>query len=147
MIQLVRVLGPGVPKGLCGERRIDKNLQLIVGHFGGKVEFDAGHWKPGKKQLKAESFGKCAYCEAPTTVVAHGDVEHFRPKNVYWWLAYCYDNHLFACQICNQSQERPLPRLRQADEHSRSAPESHHWLHARGGRAVWSGSAPGGSRA
>ncbi|MBI1786101.1 MAG: hypothetical protein HYR60_00930, partial [Acidobacteria bacterium] len=34
--------------------------------------------------------------------VAHGDVEHFRPKSVYWWLAYCYDNHLYACQICNQ---------------------------------------------
>lgn len=56
----------------------------------------------GKKQLRAETFGKCAYCEGPTDLVAYGDVEHFRPKSVYWWLAYCYDNHLFACQICNQ---------------------------------------------
>jgi len=35
-------------------------------------------------------------------VVAYGDVEHLRPKSVYWWLAYCYDNHVFACQICNE---------------------------------------------
>jgi hypothetical protein len=29
-------------------------------------------------------------------------VEHFRPKSVYWWLAYCYDNYAFSCQLCNQ---------------------------------------------
>jgi hypothetical protein len=30
-------------------------------------------------------------------------VEHYRPKSVYWWLAYCYDNYVYSCQICNQS--------------------------------------------
>ncbi len=60
-------------------------------------------WGKAKPQLKKESFGKCAYCEADTAVVAHGDVEHFRPKSVYWWLAYCYDNYTFSCQICNQT--------------------------------------------
>lgn len=64
---------------------------------------DSKHWKASKAQLKAETHGKCAYCEAPTDTVAHGDVEHFRPKSVYWWLAYCWDNWLFACQICNQT--------------------------------------------
>lgn len=59
-------------------------------------------WGKAKTQLKKESFGKCAYCEADTAVVAHGDVEHFRPKSEYWWLAYCYDNYTFSCQICNQ---------------------------------------------
>ena len=42
-------------------------------------------------------------CEAPTAIVAHGDVDHFRPKSIYWWLAYCYDNHLYSCQICNET--------------------------------------------
>jgi hypothetical protein len=28
---------------------------------------------------------------------------HFRPKSEYWWLAYCYDNYTFSCQICNQT--------------------------------------------
>ena len=59
-------------------------------------------WPKAKAQLRKESFGKCAYCEADTAVVAHGDVEHFRPKSGYWWLAYCYDNYTFSCQVCNQ---------------------------------------------
>ncbi len=32
----------------------------------------------------------------------HGDVEHYRPKAHYWWLAYVYDNYLASCQLCNQ---------------------------------------------
>lgn len=67
-----------------------------------KIEFESNYWTDAKKQLKKESFGKCAYCEAPTNAVAHGDVEHFRPKSKYWWLAYTYDNYLYSCQICNQ---------------------------------------------
>jgi hypothetical protein len=66
------------------------------------IVFKSTYWKTGKTQLKKESKGKCAYCEANTDVVAHGDVEHFRPKSIYWWLAYTYDNYLYACQICNQ---------------------------------------------
>ena len=67
-----------------------------------KHTFSSNHWKPAKKQLLAETEGKCAYCEAPTSVVAFGDVEHYRPKSIYWWLAYCYDNYLVSCQLCNQ---------------------------------------------
>ena len=67
------------------------------------IKFDETFWKLAKAQLKKESFRKCAYCEANTAVVAHGDVEHYRPKSVYWWLAYTYDNYLYACQICNQT--------------------------------------------
>ena len=67
-----------------------------------KHVFNSNRWKPAKEQLLAETNGKCAYCEAPTSVVAFGDVEHYRPKSRYWWLAYCYDNYLVSCQICNQ---------------------------------------------
>lgn len=68
-----------------------------------KHDFKSAYWKTSKTQAKKESANKCAYCEANTSVVAHGDVEHFRPKSEYWWLAYTYDNYLFACQICNQT--------------------------------------------
>ena len=67
-----------------------------------KHTFNRNRWKPAKEQLFAETGDKCAYCEAPTSVVAFGDVEHYRPKSIYWWLAYCYDNYLAACQLCNQ---------------------------------------------
>lgn len=103
MIRLTRIrTAAAIPAVFRGSGRIDRALTLLV-DAGVKREFDSGYWKRAKKQLKAESGGKCAYCEAPTAVVAHGDVEHFRPKSVYWWLAYCYDNYLFSCQICNQS--------------------------------------------
>jgi uncharacterized protein (TIGR02646 family) len=91
-----------VPASLRGASRKKKNEELMAAAATGRISFQASYWKPAKRQLRAEAAGKCAYCEAATSVVAHGDVEHFRPKSVYWWLAYCYDNYLFACQICNQ---------------------------------------------
>jgi hypothetical protein len=72
---------------------------------GKQMAFDSSVWKPAKGALKKETGGKCAYCEASTETVAHGDVEHFRPKSIYWWLAFCYDNYLFACQLCNQTHK------------------------------------------
>jgi len=73
-----------------------------------KHTFNSNLWKPAKKQLLAETMGKCAYCEAPFSGVAFGDVEHYRPKSIYWWLAYCYDNYLATCQICNQRFKKDL---------------------------------------
>ena len=87
-----------------------------------KHDFKSNRWKPAKEQLLAETGGKCAYCEAPTSVVAHGDVDHYRPKSIYWWLIYCYDNYLAACQLCNQrfkkdvfpvqNRKMPAPAIR-----------------------------------
>jgi uncharacterized protein (TIGR02646 family) len=78
------------------------NLRVSNGKDIPSKEFDSQYWKAAKDQLKSESNNKCAYCECSVPEVAHGDVEHFRPKAQYWWLAYCYDNYLFSCQICNQ---------------------------------------------
>lgn len=78
-------------------------LDIYYANPNGPYDFKSSAWKPAKQRLKKEAHGKCAYCEAPTDVVAHGDVEHFRPKAAYWWLALCYDNYLFSCQICNQT--------------------------------------------
>lgn len=41
---------------------------------------------------------KCAFCEQR---VEAPHVEHFRPKNKYYWLAYSWDNLLIACSTCN----------------------------------------------
>lgn len=95
-----------VPAGFTGKKRIEKMLLLVEAMRNNAMAFNSDIWKAAKKQLKAESHDKCAYCEAPVSTVAHGDVEHFRPKSVYWWLAYCYDNYLYACQICNQSYKK-----------------------------------------
>lgn len=96
-----------VPGGLRGHHLRTKNLKLLkLKRQKGTLvsdDFKKTWWKPAKKRLKDETHGKCAYCEAPVAAVAHGDVEHYRPKNKYWWLAYCYDNYLYSCQICNQT--------------------------------------------
>ena len=101
MIRLQRDLG-AVHPSFRGAKRIALERALLELRRAGKPP-KSSVWKNAKDQLKAESFDKCGYCEANTSVVAHGDVEHFRPKTIYWWLAYCYDNYIFACQVCNQT--------------------------------------------
>lgn len=112
MIQLNRSrLAADIPPSLSGGDLLDKQKELLVmvtdfkNGITSKLTFNSTYWGRAKRQLKRETFNKCAYCESPTGVVAHGDVEHFRPKSVYWWLAYCYDNYLYSCQICNQSHK------------------------------------------
>lgn len=96
-----------IPASFKAQKLRDKALKLIDLYYGraadGSLNFKkASLWGPAKTQLKKETLGKCAYCEATAETVAHGDVEHFRPKSIYWWLAYCYDNYLYSCQVCNQ---------------------------------------------
>lgn len=108
MIKLERRRGAAqVPKAFQQPKLRAAAETLVRIHFDaqqtGKYNFESSAWKPAKGALKTDTGGKCAYCEASTDVVAHGDVEHFRPKSIYWWLAFVFDNYLFSCQICNQS--------------------------------------------
>ena len=110
MIKLTRRrVATGFPSNLHGKGRIALKLKLIEEERriqkdpALRHEFDSDVWPRAKKMLKEEASNKCAYCEAPTATVAHGDVEHYRPKSHYWWLVYCVDNYFFSCQICNQT--------------------------------------------
>jgi hypothetical protein len=118
MIQLKRVrAAPPVHKNFYGEKRIAVNLKLLkqkkAGELeaGGEKKWDSSFWKESKEQMLVESNDKCAYCETPTKVVDYGDVEHFRPKSYYWWLAYCYENYLPSCAICNQKYKKDIFKL------------------------------------
>lgn len=51
-----------------------------------------------KKALKKLYNRKCAFCEVSSDDL---HVEHFRPKKIYYWLAYSWDNLLLACPSCN----------------------------------------------
>lgn len=66
-----------------------------------------------KRALSGAQHGKCAFCET-INPSSHGVVEHFRPKDgwrqnrgdalqkpQYFWLAYAWENLLFACDVCN----------------------------------------------
>ena len=54
-----------------------------------------------KRQLRDDQHGKCSYCECSLTG-QFGDVEHYRPKNEYYALAYVWDNLLLSCEVCNR---------------------------------------------
>jgi hypothetical protein len=69
-----------------------------------------------RKILISMCKGKCAYCESRITAIYNGDIEHFRPKAGYnnfpeddvvkpgyYWLASEWENLLFACPFCNQT--------------------------------------------
>ncbi|MBC8083261.1 MAG: hypothetical protein H7Z21_08620 [Hymenobacter sp.] len=81
--------------------------------------------RDGKKLLKDDQHGKCAYCETRFVHSSPGDVEHYRPKAGYrqsaagpvlgpgyYWLAYEWRNLLFACEDCNRIRKRQLFPLR-----------------------------------
>lgn len=51
-----------------------------------------------KDALKLIYHGKCAYCESNEELL---HIEHYRPKKIYYWLAYSWDNLLVSCYFCN----------------------------------------------
>lgn len=86
-------------------------------------KFSKGVYGPAavKQILKRAQFGKCCYCENEFGGAYPGDVEHFRPKARvqqsrgapveypgYFWLAYRWENLLFACYGCNAMAKREL---------------------------------------
>lgn len=86
-----------------------------------------------KTALVAMQHEKCAFCEAKPLHVSDGDVEHFRPKGGvrqadseplerpgYYWLAYEWDNLLFACERCNRRHKKNRFPLADPDRRARS---------------------------
>lgn len=55
-----------------------------------------------KKTLELLFHGKCAYCENRYAASQPTDVEHWRPKARYYWLAADWDNLLPSCIDCNR---------------------------------------------
>ncbi len=66
-----------------------------------------------KAALRAETCGKCAYCESKIGHVAPGDVEHIAPKRVFPERVVDWSNLTLACTECNR---------RKGDYHEPTAP-------------------------
>lgn len=74
--------------------------------------------KSVRKKLLEMFHGKCSYCESKITAIYSGDIEHFRPKGKiqgatpskpgYFWLASEWENLLFACPFCNQTNTHEI---------------------------------------
>jgi hypothetical protein len=59
------------------------------------------------RELDDCHYGKCCYCEAPLD--ANSEVELWRPKSRYYWLAYSWDNLLLSCGFCNKKKLNQFP--------------------------------------
>ena len=64
------------------------------------------HWRSPDVRgvLKAICGRGCAYCGDLVGRTGE-DVEHYRPKNLYWFLAYSLDNYLPSCRRCNSGRK------------------------------------------
>ena len=76
-------------------------------------ELAKGNWKSSKWRneevigaLLAMQGQVCAYCQGVLSHSDLGDVEHFRPKSKYWWLAYTFRNYFLTCSRCNRTYKR-----------------------------------------
>jgi uncharacterized protein (TIGR02646 family) len=72
-----------------------------------------GHWsEPDVRGALLAMHGRvCAYCQCDLPPNDPGDVEHFRPKLEYWWLAYEFRNYLLSCSRCNRNcKKSDFPR-------------------------------------
>jgi len=65
-----------------------------------------------KVRLKRNYYKKCAFCEqkvfdgvGTTLSDDTSTIEHYRPKSIYYWLAYSWDNLLWCCRRCNQNKD------------------------------------------
>jgi len=56
-----------------------------------------------QKRLNKIYHLKCAYCEQKL-LDAPKHIEHYRPKDIYYWLAYSWDNLLLCCGSCNSTK-------------------------------------------
>ncbi|MCZ7556166.1 MAG: hypothetical protein M5R41_07185 [Bacteroidia bacterium] len=128
--------GAGTPAVLAGKGAVEteklkkcKKAELIAYAFSSKIY---GH-ATVKDELKRVQHGKCCFCEARVAHVAHGDVEHYRPKGGwmqktgdalhqpgYYWLAFEFSNLYFSCQKCNQVYKKNYFPLRNPSKRAKT---------------------------
>ena len=60
-----------------------------------------GRWSVFKAHFLKFTKHKCPICSADIQRYSH--IDHFRPKNEYWWLSYEYENYQILCSDCNSA--------------------------------------------
>lgn len=76
-----------------------------------KFKWETSHYSvPIKQELKSIYNNKCAFCEVLLTEDSTDNkftVEHFRPKEYYYWLGNEWTNLFPTCKGCNQNKGCP----------------------------------------
>lgn len=103
MIRLVRL---SEPEPLRRKRPAKLEAARAARARGENIDF-SGYGDDGvKERLFQEQYRKCAYCEKWEEQSKYRDAEHYRPKSIYWWLAWTWENLLFSCMDCNREYKK-----------------------------------------
>lgn len=114
---MIRLHRPAKPQVLADKATTETDILMAAFNSGKPIVVKQaiyGHQEV-KESLKRAQHNKCAYCET-LDIRSHWVVEHYRPKSgwrqnkpdklqqpEYFWLAYDWNNLLFACDICNDA--------------------------------------------
>jgi uncharacterized protein (TIGR02646 family) len=103
------------PEPLAKVRDVELERVRAIAQLRRPTQDDIGtKYQAVKEALWKAQHYKCAYCGAQEQA-KRNDVEHYRPKaradrspgatddHGYWWLAWTWENLLFACRNCNQA--------------------------------------------
>ena len=71
----------------------------------------ASCYKKANPKLNELYLDKCAYCELKYLATSWTDIEHYRPKSKYYWLAYEWSNLLPTCPKCNRLKNDEFPLI------------------------------------
>ena len=101
MIRIARTPEPAALTPVRVEELVKAREARAVG---GQTDFKG--YEVVKNALARMQHNKCCYCEKREEQAKYRDVEHYRPKAIYWWLAWTWENLLFSCIDCNREQKR-----------------------------------------
>ena len=88
----------------------DATDTVIADHDAGKkIKFESMVWRALRRYITEVFHDKCAYCEVSIEAGAPTQVEHYRPKSAYYWLAYDMSNYVPACAWCNGKKGAKFP--------------------------------------
>lgn len=69
---------------------------------------DLTGYQVAKEGLFRDQHTVCAWCGQRQREEDFRDVDHFRPKSIYPWLTWTWENLLFSCNPCNRQQKGKL---------------------------------------
>jgi len=102
MIQITKPIE--IPDELIDENAQKQFESIIKGKF--VSENNSKIYRKVSFALFDLYYGKCCYCESKLPGI---EIEHYRPKSKYYWLAYSWDNLLPVCSRCNKSKGDKFP--------------------------------------
>jgi uncharacterized protein (TIGR02646 family) len=93
--------GQGIPT--VSKNTHIKRMEIIaLGSYVNKDGFNSLYKRDDIKNGLINIYkNKCAFCEQR---VEQYHIEHYRPKKIYYWLAFSWDNLILACATCNQNK-------------------------------------------